>query len=181
MVALPRLPHCHNPKAIMVIVPQNEAKPIPATTATTATLKIDFSEHCHDCHDCHGVVEGVDAAASTAARLPRLPRRRSAAAQVRGDTVRGRVSGSFGARTDPPHPLPRWGPSDGRSMVRTPQTNFFFLRCITLATCSAHAQREIPHRLCRGVCLHCRHHVPRPPHHRQRAKSHARDAWELVT
>ena len=73
-MALPRLPHCHNPKAIMVIVPQNEAKPIPAKTATTATVKIDFREHCHDCHDCHVVVEGVDAAASTAARLPRLPR-----------------------------------------------------------------------------------------------------------
>ena len=74
-MALPRLPHCHNPKAIMVIVLQNEAKQIPAKTATTATLKIDFSEHCHDCHDCHRVDQGMCARASTAARLPRLPRR----------------------------------------------------------------------------------------------------------
>ena len=112
MVALPRLPHCHNPKPIMGIVPKDIATFDSLATATTATLKIDFSEHCHDCHDCHRVDQVMFARASTAARLPRLPRgsgvlgidfrgdchdchgARRAAVQARRNTVRGRVSGA---------------------------------------------------------------------------------------
>ena len=67
-------------------------------------------------------------------------------------------------------------PLDSRRGVfenEAPATNFFSQHRVNSPHRYAHARSEVLHRLCRGVCLHCRHYVPRPPHHRQRAESHA--------